>query len=363
MDSRSSLNAFAHQRVRHQHGASMVELMVAVMVGLLVALSALGAAQTFGSVGRSQDGQAGAVGSAMASLSALRYDLQMAGLGFFSDASPQCATFNLYTAAATLASGSVFQAVRIDRLPDGTDRIDVLYATDVTGGAGSRTISPMTRAMGPTLVDAGSGLSSGQTVLLSAPLTGMPCTVATVGAASVQAGGRIELRFDTPGTHTPADWAATFPALAAYPDSSSVARLGQLVWRRYAVSGNALLMTDMLTGTTVTIAEGVAVMRAQYGLATDTASAAIAQWQDATGTAALSAAEIPRLRALRLGVLSVSAQRERPQSASCDASSAVPELWSGETPDLSSRPDWQCFRYRAYSAVIGLRNLQWGQRL
>ena len=360
---RHSLMRAQGRSVSNQRGTSMVELMVAIMVGLLVALTALGAAQTFGAVGRSQDGQGGAVGSAMASLGALRYDLQMAGLGFFSDATPQCATFNVFAAAGRLANASTFQAVRVDRMPDGTDRVDVLYATDVTGGAGSRTLSPMTRAMGPTLVDAGSRISAGQAVLLSSPLTGMPCTVATVGAATAQAGGRIELRFDTPAAYTPADWTATFPTLAPYADASSIALLGQLVWRRYAVRNDALVMTDMLTGTEVTIAEGVALMRAQYGLSVDSTSAAIDQWQNATAAAALSAADIQRLRALRIGVVSVSSQRERPQSGSCDATSTAPELWSGETPNLTARTDWQCYRYRAYSAVIGLRNLQWGQRL
>jgi hypothetical protein len=69
------------------------------------------------------------------------------------------------------------------------------------------------------------------------------------------------------------------------------------------------------------------------------------------------------MRAIRIGLVTVNTQRERAQGGSCDATGTAPELWAGESAHVSGRPDWQCFRYRAYAAVIGLRNLQWGQRL
>jgi Tfp pilus assembly protein PilE len=358
-----STSLLRRSRSLRQTGATLVELMVALLVGLFVVIAAMSAAQTFGAVGRSQDGQGGTAVAAMASLGALRYDLQMAGLGFFSDATPQCATINAQAAGAVLANGAVFQAARVDRMPDGTDRLEVIFGTSVNAGAGSRTLSPMTGPMGTVTVDAGSNLRAGEVVLMSSPLTGMPCTVATVGAAAAQAGGRTELRFETATGFTPGSWAGTFAALAPYPDASSIAALGELVWRRYAVRNDALVMTDMLTGIEVTVAQGVAQLRAQYGLSADAASAGIAAWQDAAGNQPLGAGDLARMRAIRIGLVTVNTQRERAQGGSCDATGTAPELWAGESANVSGRPDWQCFRYRAYAAVIGLRNLQWGQRL
>jgi hypothetical protein len=47
----------------------------------------------------------------------------------------------------------------------------------------------------------------------------------------------------------------------------------------------------------------------------------------------------------------------------CDATTAAPNLWPGETVDVSARANWQCFRYRTFWTVVALRNMQWGQQL
>jgi type IV pilus assembly protein PilW len=258
----------------------------------------------------------------------------------------------------------VFQAARIDLLADGTDQIELVYGTSISSGMGARTLSPMASAMGQVIVDTGAGLVANQAVLLSYPAMALPCTVATVSSAVAGVGGRTTVQFNTAARFTPASWTTSLPNAPAYPDASSVSSLGDLVWRRYFVRNDTLIMLDVLTNTEVMIAEGVVRVRAQYGLAADATSTTVTTWQNAAGNAPLSAADQQRLRAIRLGVVSVNTQRERPASAgSCDTTLAAPVLWPGEAVDLSARTDWQCFRYRSYSTVVGLRNLQWGQSL
>jgi type IV pilus assembly protein PilW len=106
------------------------------------------------------------------------------------------------------------------------------------------------------------------------------------------------------------------------------------------------------------------MIRAQYGLASTTTDSAVSSWRSATEDAPLTSTDRQRLRMIRLGVLAVNTQRERPATTgSCDTTLSAPTLWPGETVDLSGRSDWQCYRYRSFSTVVSLRNMLLGQSL
>jgi hypothetical protein len=77
------------------------------------------------------------------------------------------------------------------------------------------------------------------------------------------------------------------------------------------------------------------------------------------GFANLDAATLPRVRALRIGLVTRSPQAEKPNAAGvCEATTAMPALF-GEavTADVT---DWRCYRYRTAVAVVPLRNLVMG---
>ncbi len=49
------------------------------------------------------------------------------------------------------------------------------------------------------------------------------------------------------------------------------------------------------------------------------------------------------------------------KGAQCDATKVPPTSWDGGPAlDLSSNPDWQCYRYRTFSLVIPLKNVVFG---
>lgn len=358
---RGHWRAAAH--AARQRGVTMVELMLALLVGLLIGVAALSNAQIFGSVGRTQLGTGSALSSGSSALGVVKYDLQMAGLGFYSDAQALCPRVNIYANGATLAVDRVFQAATINRLADGSDEIELFYGTSIAAGAGSRTLSPMASPMAPVQVYPGAAPPVGQAVLFSSPLLDMACTVAQVSSVAAT-GASATLGFAGPSRFNPPDWAAAFPGALPYPTLASMSPLGDLVWRRYFVRDTNLMMVDVLTDAETVVAEGVVRVRAQYGLSDGPASTTIATWQDATAAAPLSANDRTRLRALRVGVVSVNTQRERPVAGTaCDATVAAPILWPGETVDVSGRANWQCFRYRTFWTVVALRNMQWGQQL
>jgi type IV pilus assembly protein PilW len=101
-------------------------------------------------------------------------------------------------------------------------------------------------------------------------------------------------------------------------------------------------------------------LRAQYGVAT-AGGTTIERWQGASGPdfAALTSAARHRVRALRIGLVTRSAQREKEAaSGHCEASMNKPELFGNAVnPDLR---DWACYRYRIAVTVVPLRNFVWG---
>jgi type IV pilus assembly protein PilW len=142
-----------------------------------------------------------------------------------------------------------------------------------------------------------------------------------------------------------------------------VTLLGNLNWNRYRREGNTLLLDRPLAGTSVLVARDVIALRAEYGVSADAAnSTTLESWEKAEGDfETLDAATLPRVRALRLGIVTRSPQREKPDAdGNCSVSLAKPQLFGEEiTPDVD---DWQCYRYRVSTVVVPLRNLVLGMK-
>jgi type IV pilus assembly protein PilW len=195
-----------------------------------------------------------------------------------------------------------------------------------------------------------------------APATpGDPCVVRTVTANTPAAG---EVRQQLAFANTPAGMhnQVAFSTNPTYSDRARVTLLGDLRWSRYERSGTDLVLSQPLGGGSAVLLRNVIGFRAQYGVAANVAgSTTLENWQDATGGdfGTLTAAALPRVRALRVGIVTRSPQREKPDaSGNCVASSAKPVLFGVTVePDVA---DWQCFRYRTAVAVVPLRNLVYG---
>jgi type IV pilus assembly protein PilW len=168
------------------------------------------------------------------------------------------------------------------------------------------------------------------------------------------------LAFDGAGTHN----AAAFAKAMNYPERSRIALLGGLRWNRYRVIGGNLVLERPMEGTSAVLARNVVGFRAQYGITDGTpGSTTLDDWQDAQGAdfAALDSAAIGRVRALRMGIVTRSPQREKPdQAGNCVASDAKPVLFGDDVEPDKADGEWQCYRYRTTSAVLPLRNLVMG---
>lgn len=335
-------------------GASIVELMVALVIALLVGLTAAGSAMFFNASQRQAAGASSAFSSANTALAAIKEDLAQAGLGFF-DGNYLCSSLNLSRAGAdfTQATFSPLQVTRDEAL---NDRIDVFYGDEVIGG--TNVVLAATSDLATAMVASFTPAATGQAVLLSPQSAGaLPCTVRSV--TGVTPAGRdvdLTLGFDDTGLHNGAPAApVTYPA-----HTSRLGLLGTLAWNRYRLVGQDLMFEQPMQGTSVVLLRNVMALRIQYGVSAAAGQSALTQWEDPTGAwAGLSAASLGRVKAMRVGVVLRSAQREKARSdGTCEASNDRPVLF-GHAVDLADA-DWNCFRYRVATVTVPLRNVVMG---
>ncbi|CAD5371835.1 Pilus assembly protein [Rubrivivax sp. A210] len=342
-----------------QRGMSLVEVMVGMVVAMMVGLAATGGAAMFSASQRQGIGTGGALLNAGTALAALRDDAAAAGLGFFGDNQYLCHRLNLSVAAVKISDGAAFTPLNVTAETDG-DRLDVVYATQVASSANVLLNAATTgasadlRSLLPVAVPPAPALKP--TVLLAPDTPGVPCLVRSVTAVTASTDTTPQqLAFANTGSHNQ----AAFTTNPSFPDKGRVMLLGALRWSRYRLEGTDLRLERPLGGDPVVLARNVIGFRVQYGIA-DTGTTALASWQNASSAwASLTPALLPRVRALRIGLVTRSPQAEKVNAAgTCEATADTPQLFGADlTPDVSN---WRCYRYRTAIVVVPLRNLVMG---
>lgn len=352
----------ARRCARLQRGGSLVELMVGLVIALLVGLAATVSATGFTASQRQGVGSAGGGADAHLAAAMIRADAAAAGLGFFGDSTYACNRLNLSVGPRVVLDGAPFSPLQITAGPAANDRIDIVHATDVASaahvrlGAASTGTAVQLRSLLPVAV--------GQTVLLApqAPSATVPCVVRSVTAVqAATATAPQQLGLAASGLHNQ----AAFSTPGASSDLDRIALLGTLRWVRYRREGARLLVElplGVAGGPVVSevLLRNVVALRAQYGVSTAAGNRSLQSWQDATGDfATVNATNIARVRALRVGVVTRSPQREKPDASGlCTATPTLPLLFGTQVqPDV---PDWQCFRFRSAEVVVPLRNFAMG---
>ena len=342
---------------RRQHGVSIIELMVGIVVAMLVGLAATSSAVVFTASQRQGIGVGGVAVNIGTALAALKNDAATSGLGFFGDSRFVCTNLNLGIDGVAAWDGAAFVPVRITNDGD-NDSIDVVQATRVESGANVllQTTSDSHSAVLKSYLPA----SVGDAVLLAPTAAGTPCTVRSVTAviAPTPIAPWHGLSFDNTGTHND----IVFSTTPTYPEMGGVTLLGQLRWNRYRLTDGNLVLERPLEGASAILARNVVAMHAQYGAAA-TGTTSLASWEDASGATfgTLSGADIVCVRAVWVGVITRSPQREKPNSVGqCEAIIAKPQLFGEDITPAGD--DWQCYRYRSAVVVIPLRNIVLGAK-
>lgn len=342
-----------------QRGLSIVELMVAIVISLLVALAAANSAIVFTAMQRQGLGAGGAIISSATTLASLKEDTAQAGLGFFSNNAYLCNALNLSVGTKNL-SQSPFSPLRIVR-ENGQDRIDIVYASVVAGGANATLSAPsdLKTAQLNTYLPA----NPPEAVLLAPQSSGDACTMRTATANTPGVGLQDQLvTFAATGQHNQVAFANT------YGINARAVLIGALQWHRYSVvNGNLQLEQPMVAnGTPAVLVRNVVAFRTRIGV-TDGTSTGITSWvaPDAVATGGtwgqLLQPDIERARALRVTLITRSTQPEQPdKNGVCQATLEDLKLFDDVndplTPPNVGSTSWKCYRYRAAEVVIPLRN-------
>lgn len=142
-------------------------------------------------------------------------------------------------------------------------------------------------------------------------------------------------------------------------------------WTQLTYSVDTSIAGGALTENAKPIAPGIVMLRAQYGISdpNNPASNAIVSWVSATGDwVTPNIANRKLIKAVHIAIIARSGQYEKdvvstPCSSLTDANPTGVCAWAGSTTtgaapsvDLSSDPNWQHYRYRIFETVIPLRN-------
>jgi len=366
---------------RNQSGMSLVEVLVAVAIGLIGMLVITQAYVTGDRFNRSTLGESGAQTNGLIGLYSIERDLRSSGYGIADAAALGCGQLYWYyngkystniQPTSTLPPVTVAPVfIKTDTTAPFTDpdEVTVMFAT-----GGNRmlpgSIKVFSAASNKVTLDAWAGFNLNDMVLL---MGSSGCTLSRITNVD-KTFNEFQLNPSASAPQNVAGW-GLFPV--SYGTGDLIMNLGNPVVRTYSVAGGRLRVADsqLQTGalTPVDLMDGIVDLRAQYGkdngINNGTVSAASYVANDArvdqfSNTAPASSAEWQQVLSVRIAVLARIGEYERPTTAgaNCDATTSAP-AWSGGTfsaLDIATPTSQdRCYRYRVFETTIPLRNMVW----
>lgn len=378
-------------RRRAARGFSIVELMVAVTVGMLAIMFAtrliVNSEQNKSvSLGGSDQMQNG-----MLALFSITEDAAQAGWGMNDDLVAGCNTIFSDTAGYALASadrGGVavtpLAAVVITNNANGSDQISLNTGSSPTG-VGSVKVSD-NYAGGDTLsisTAAPFGFLKGDAIVVVPEPRGGNCALAQLSADPL--GTVLTFTANSESRYNRNGLGAGFTANLARVYNLGPAR--SLALHTWSVQNSVLMLrASNLAGAMAapsTVVEGIVALKAQYGFASGAFNPAtglqVAQWSNTMVNADSdpvtgSAGDYQQVAAIRVAVVARSKVPEKPSATNgqCSASTAKPVVFATASPaNVTAVPvtvevaqpgdsvSWKCYRYRVFETIIPIRNAGW----
>jgi len=389
-------------------GLTLVELMVAIALGLIVTLAITGSVLTMGRQFQIVGSNVAAQGSAQIGLTLLDAAGRSAGAGFYSNGQLICPTWNARNASATVVSnGGVFMPARIVSGGSNTASDTVIFTGSNATGALSG-VPVMDTIVGTVIKVSNSGsLANNDLAVIGVPGSSQPCTLFQVTAtpvASVACGGNatgcLDVTRASNATYNPASF-TTNPAYGFSTGNTAtspalVSRVGTTTtgFRQdaFGVQCNSLVRFNAFSNGSNTppactanplsfgagvdaIATDVVLMHAQYGISNISTSDVVTSWVDASGATwgTPTAANVARIKAVRVVLVSRSKQPDNTLVTSactsvpggvvntgpCSFTDAAAPVIDLSATSVAAGKTWQNYRYRVQQAVIPLRNVIW----
>lgn len=358
-----------------QLGMSLVELLVAVAIGLVGILIITQAYLVGDNFNRATLGEGGAQTNGLISLYTIERDARNAGYGFNNSAALGCGNLYWYydpNYSSNIGGGTLpnitlapFVITHDTVTPANPDKISFMYSSE-----GERmmptTISSFNAKSSEVSVDGTDGFKSGDLVLM---VNAGGCTLGKITQVQGVA-QKLQLNPGVSAPFNPPAW-GSFPT--TYASGDSILNLGNPTVRTYQIASGRLQTIDSLftTGaaTAVDLVDAVVDLRALYGK--DTNNDNVVDTYDYT-TPTTSAGWL-QITSAKIAVLTRVGNYEKKSAGAseCDATTTVP-TWSGSTAtgqvttanpflaiSVASGSEDRCYRYRVFETTVPLRNMIW----
>jgi len=362
-----------------QLGMSLVEVLVAVAIGLIGILIITQAYLTGDKFNRSTMGEGGAQTNGTIALFSIGRDVRQAGYGIADSRAFGCGNIDYYVNSQYSANlgGPLpninFAPIAITTTAGQPDQITVMYSSSASR------IAPVALTTGSSnadfTVDGTYGFKQGDLVL-AVNLAGAPTCSLRKLTNVIPASSKLHFTPGAGGEYNPPGGGS----LPNYAKDDLVFNLGQPTVRNFSIVNGNLRTTDSLLSTGGTnsfdAVDGIIDLRAQFGKDNGASNGTVSNTTYAANdgiidsfdnVAPVTAADWSQVLALRVAVLSRIDNYEKPSvsGGNCDATTAMP-TWSGSAADPFTAIDVttatsqdRCFRYRVFETVIPLRNMIW----
>lgn len=359
-------------------GFSLVEMMIALALGLILSLAAVSTAKQFSLVTSKASSANADQNNTLGAIAALESALGQAGLGLYNNGGANCGYLDVAFSGALPVNKSPLIAARITK---GTstdtfsgDLITIAYAENSSSTSILKSGTNQTTINSSTQISPNGAVGVNDFVLLSEGGMAATCILRQVTAISAVT--------DTNGA---AATSLLFGATSLYngmgftteaaKSSYSVIPLGTkpMVYEQWYVhkATNTLRKLNLITNQESIVADGVVALRAQYGamgttqldqwLGTDAAIWEGA-WDVLDPADVTDVTRINKIRAIRFSILTRESFQQKVDPTTCNSTtnSSIPMDWGASNFDVSMLSNWACYTYRVATRVIPLRNSTWG---
>lgn len=360
-------------RKHNQHGFTIIEMMVGVVVGLLASLVILNVFALSEREKRTTTGAADAQTNGAIALYMMERDIKMAGWGLESTVFKDCSTiYSFYDDGVAPAApvNDLFASVIITNGGTAPDEIAIQFYSNPAEKDFKFSLTTLRETMpSPSAelkVSSTYGCEEGDLAIVQ---QGSNCTLMEI--TQVQ-DASLKLQHNSGGTPT---YNPGVPYMAdngwpAYTTSANLQCFSKLYKRTYRASAHSLELLEPDSADvmqTYRIAPEIMDVQAQYGIA-NVGAQDISSWVEPTGAWAhdtITVANMRRIKALRIALVARSAQFEKPdEDGNCTATSdGMVAGWSSWANfDTSGYPaDWKCYRYKVFETVVPLTNIIWAK--
>lgn len=357
-----------------QKGVTLVELMVALVIGAIAALVIQQVMAVFEGQKRTSSGGSDAQVNGSVALFSLEREIRQAGYGLFGGSGSICPQgINIYYNGAAVSNGGTLKPLAILDGGAGPDAVEFLRSDADFAAIPTSIIKNMPNSSAEVTADSTGGLAQNQVFLVAGKGGSKVCTLMQMSQDPQQTGNGWNLQHNSGQfPYNPPNPNTVFTTAPSYEIGDVVVNMGNFVHRRYQVLcerltevNPTLTVAPYTCANTTPLVDQIIDLQAQYGIA-PAGSMQITQWCNATATSVCGnwsnpgASDVSRIRAVRIAIVARSVQFEKEQ-----VSAANLTLWeAGDAgdppPSRALSDDERHYRYKVFTTIVPIRNVIWG---